>query len=588
MSATSENLNQIDDILSTFQTQIAQQNNDDSFEESFSQQQSPISPIIPTGSQRKSISNRRSTNLYKETLKNNLYRSLNGEDSSNSLLNSSQLNVSIENQFPNDSNLMDIGDYPETKDTCKQSTPKINNFDYKKSLSVANFNEINAQESFLSQSLPGFKTARGNDIKITANSLKKAENLFKKVDNDMKTSNSPNEFVGFTTAKGNKIAISENALQKAQKLINNDDKESPNHDNEIPKFVGFSTASGKNININKEAQLKAQKLFDDIEKIDDIPSQPCIGFTTAKGSKINISQSALQKANKLLENEVKNDKETNESLLKEGFQGFEIKQINFKQEKLIHKEPIKEDPIESLNNRSFKVPNINNKPTNRRSLDSRQFKKPKVLNGSLAKTNFYIEKNTPTVDIVKREPMEVHEKPILIQSEEKIDRKLITTTNKIVESKHNHRTNFDIPKLNLSHFINLNANSTTKSHLIKPIFQLENPSSSLTEAYQQARINCLSHIKNRLENSHLKADCKSNGSLYKEKHSNKIKIQLKDLKFKQNNSNIFISTIKSFKFNSIDYYSNDYLNKNGCIECADGGLLVPNEHGLIGIDEFYK
>ena len=44
----------------------------------------------------------------------------------------------------------------------------------------------------------------------------------------------------------------------------------------------------------------------------------------------------------------------------------------------------------------------------------------------------------------------------------------------------------------------------------------------------------------------------------------------------------------NFKLKLLDFYNKQYLSFHGCVQCADGGILIGNELGYVDSNDFYK
>ena len=170
----------------------------------------------------------------------------------------------------------------------------------------------------------GFSTAKGNQMKKpSAESMKKAQTLFEKAgqdvahdmeepstekkkaqpDNDTEKTASKQPMLGvFTTAKGNQMKKpSAESMKKAQNLFEKAGQDVAN-DMEVTvdmskqfTMSGFSTAKGHKLDQpSAEKMKKAQLDFEELtaelsnEQLDDLPEIPLVmgGFSTAKGNKM--------------------------------------------------------------------------------------------------------------------------------------------------------------------------------------------------------------------------------------------------------------------------------------------------------------
>jgi hypothetical protein len=56
-----------------------------------------------------------------------------------------------------------------------------------------------------------------------------------------------------------------------------------------------------------------------------------------------------------------------------------------------------------------------------------------------------------------------------------------------------------------------------------------------------------------------------------------------------NTKQVIIKKIDNIeKLKLIDFYTKQYLILNGCVKCADGGILIADEQGYVGPNEFFK
>ena len=67
-----------------------------------------------------------------------------------------------------------------------------------------------------------------------------------------------------------------------------------------------------------------------------------------------------------------------------------------------------------------------------------------------------------------------------------------------------------------------------------------------------------------------------------------MKLKLSDSRSSVNIIKDIESVDKFFKLRLIDFYKKQYLNYNGCVTCEDGGVLIGDEKGYVGSDEFFK
>nr|XP_046245556.1 breast cancer type 2 susceptibility protein isoform X2 [Scatophagus argus] len=196
----------------------------------------------------------------------------------------------------------------------------------------------------------GFRTASGEKVFLSADSVRKAECLL----NDIHTLKDASKQLkqkgdtvraghlaslvpmstpksgGFQTASGKGVNVSSAALKKAKSLLSEyDERENnlsvkPTHSKmpvpgPPPSNGGFLAASGKPVTFSSDALQKAKALFSDISFSAEIPGvsdtrnndkkqdsgehmeKTHCGFTTAGGAKVHVSQKNLLKAKKLLE-----------------------------------------------------------------------------------------------------------------------------------------------------------------------------------------------------------------------------------------------------------------------------------------------
>ena len=220
-------------------------------------------------------------------------------------------------------------------------------------------------------SFPGFQTAGGSRISISESALEKAQQLLacdgedslvgKQLGhNQVRSSGTlakviPRK-VGFQTARGNAVKISEASLRRAKQflaadeavLTDLDDSVETNSDHAatsvpslqctrpphssdidtlnkgvdlvpdnvssskmVPSVVGFQTAGGNLIKISEASIAKAKQLLDSATDPEECSNAETInvavprrvGFQTARGGSINISEASLKKARQLLTDE---------------------------------------------------------------------------------------------------------------------------------------------------------------------------------------------------------------------------------------------------------------------------------------------
>ncbi|KAK5643053.1 hypothetical protein RI129_009220 [Pyrocoelia pectoralis] len=157
-----------------------------------------------------------------------------------------------------------------------------------------------------------------NDSKLPVESLKRSEKLFgddfhavtKKEGLDPLVS-FEERGLGFTTAAGGAIQISSEALKRSEKLFGGDFHAVAKKEvgDSLVSFqekgLGFTTAAGGAIQISSEALKRSEKLFgDDFHAVTkkergDSFEKKGLGFTTAAGGTIQISSKALQRSEQL-------------------------------------------------------------------------------------------------------------------------------------------------------------------------------------------------------------------------------------------------------------------------------------------------
>ncbi|KAI5734980.1 hypothetical protein M8J77_012729 [Diaphorina citri] len=195
----------------------------------------------------------------------------------------------------------------------------------------------------------GFKTASGNKLSVSKESLEKAKKLMDSIDpiselpqkadsekNDpsflnekldkseqfiIKSSNNTKlpKTPGFPTASGKVLTVREDNIMKAR-------EHDPNNSNAAPHFAlpttrGFVSASGKKLTVSEESIKKAKQLLENIDN--DIPIVPPKsannGFTSASGKKLTVSEESLKKAKQLFDDI---DEDTPKVQPKSAIQGF--------------------------------------------------------------------------------------------------------------------------------------------------------------------------------------------------------------------------------------------------------------------------
>ncbi|XP_070553745.1 breast cancer type 2 susceptibility protein-like [Ptychodera flava] len=146
----------------------------------------------------------------------------------------------------------------------------------------------------------GFKTASGQSVSVSEESLFKARKLFSESgDGDLKDGpetsiaitrdsncvsakprelttkenscpSPPKPFLGFQTAGGSKVTVSEDSLKKAKLLLaeetaNTEYTVFQKNINTLPEFTGFQTAGGRKVTVSEESLKKAKGLFSEVE-----------------------------------------------------------------------------------------------------------------------------------------------------------------------------------------------------------------------------------------------------------------------------------------------------------------------------------
>ncbi|XP_034556512.1 breast cancer type 2 susceptibility protein [Notolabrus celidotus] len=188
----------------------------------------------------------------------------------------------------------------------------------------------------------GFCTAKGENVLVSGDAVKKAERLLSDdrtpedkrlkqkaahLNNQIQVT-APNSG-GFQTASGKGVAISSEALKKATLLFSECEEVGdqigavPTHSKmpapqPAPRKSGFLSASGKSVALSAEALQKAKALFSDISCDKEIPSvsdtrntakeqkslpnteKLHLGFSTAGGARVHVSKKHLLKAKNIL------------------------------------------------------------------------------------------------------------------------------------------------------------------------------------------------------------------------------------------------------------------------------------------------
>lgn len=126
----------------------------------------------------------------------------------------------------------------------------------------------------------GFSTARGTSIKINEEKLKRAQEMYKEIENNEKICELNTKIPKISqlpSSSKENIKIEEKLSKDEEKICELDEKKIPlselSSSSEVNLFSdlktnftsGFATASGKNITVNQQKLLNAQKMYDEIK-----------------------------------------------------------------------------------------------------------------------------------------------------------------------------------------------------------------------------------------------------------------------------------------------------------------------------------
>ena len=128
----------------------------------------------------------------------------------------------------------------------------------------------------------GFKTAAGNVVSVSEDSLYKAKSLL--------SDEVPPTALGFSTASGRDVTVSEKSLQAVKSLF--DDQS-----NTAVTSV-FSTASGREVTVSEKSLQAVKSLFDDQSN-----TAVTSVFSTASGRDVTVSEKSLQAVKSLFDDQ---------------------------------------------------------------------------------------------------------------------------------------------------------------------------------------------------------------------------------------------------------------------------------------------
>ena len=103
-----------------------------------------------------------------------------------------------------------------------------------------------ATDTLVAQKCSGFKTAKGANVKVNDDALKKAQVLWNEsgsFDESTESLKTNTSFVGFTTAKGSSVKVGATALLRAKGLLNTCDETKENHTPPKPISTSFQNTS---------------------------------------------------------------------------------------------------------------------------------------------------------------------------------------------------------------------------------------------------------------------------------------------------------------------------------------------------------
>ena len=156
--------------------------------------------------------------------------------------------------------------------------------------------------------LSGFQTASGQRVEISAESMEKGAAILQQIDNSIQgnreTTAPPNAFSAFQTASGHKVKLSEESMEKGAAIMQQiDNSIKHNRDTIAPPnaFSGFHTASGQQVNISAESLKKGAAIMQQIDNSlqqnmeTTAPPNAFSGFQTASGQKVKLSKESVEK-----------------------------------------------------------------------------------------------------------------------------------------------------------------------------------------------------------------------------------------------------------------------------------------------------
>ena len=165
----------------------------------------------------------------------------------------------------------------------------------------------------------GFKTASGQSVKMSEESLERGAAIMQEIDKSLDDSkgNRPNSrtatgFSGFQTASGQNVKLSKESLEKGAAIMQQIDKSlEDNKGNSIinnrstTDFSGFQTTSGQKVQMLKESLEKGAAIMEQIDKSLEeskgqkpSESRSATGFSafqTASGQSVEMSKESLEK-----------------------------------------------------------------------------------------------------------------------------------------------------------------------------------------------------------------------------------------------------------------------------------------------------